>query len=626
MLVNAPRAAALISRMNVDWPDLFRPWAVSRNFRTSVQNAMALWVKYHWIQLSKQEDSMNGHPLSRRQVLSAAGGLTVAAAAGTACSGGGTDDAGSNSTTPPATSVAGAPSSTSASTGGSGGSGLLPTFTPFVPAKPDLVGDAEKGIPDGFLAYPASPPQVYSTPLVSGDPISVLKLTTDGVPPPLSQNKYWQELNKRIGVPMNVTNIITSDYAAKVATTVAGGNIPDLMQMQTTYLPNVQDFLTKECQDLSEWVSGDAVKQFKSLASLPTIAWKNVIFAGGVYAVPYPLGVVGSDTKVRQDIADQLGVGTEPSNGQEFMDMCKAFTDPAKKRWAMDQINTAQIIVNEALGVPNGWKVEDGKFTNAIATDEYKNGLDICNQLWKANCIYPDSLSSTADFHNWFTSGQVMIEHDGFTNWGVLTAAGLPANPEFKMGGIITPKWDGGGQAAHYNGSGIYTFTVMKKQGSKDDVARLLTVLDWFASPFGSADYLFKRYGIADRDYTLKGTDPVPTQTGTNEVQYFASGYIATSPVPLYVPGSPDVPQTQFKYLTQLMQVTTPLPTVGLVSATSLTKNSSLNKTLTDARADIVTGRKKVDTWDSVVKAWRANGGADIEKEYSEAYAAAGGQ
>jgi putative aldouronate transport system substrate-binding protein len=73
------------------------------------------------------------------------------------------------------------------------------------------------------------------------------------------------------------------------------------------------------------------------------------------------------------------------------------------------------------------------------------------------------------------------------------------------------------------------------------------------------------------------------------------------------------------------MKVTEPLPTVGLVSETALTKAASLTKPVNDMVTDIIVGRKKLSEWDGVVKTYLSGGGSQINQEYSEAYAKANG-
>jgi putative aldouronate transport system substrate-binding protein len=581
---------------------------------------------------------MTGIVINRRNLLRAAGGAAVVAAGlplAQACGSGDDDSGGSTGPTGsgaqstsagPATgsgTAAGSGSSATASSGG-GADSVLPTFQAKVVVPPDLPGD-DNGTPDAYLAYPANPVKAFSDAPLKGGSVSVLKIVGTAVPPPVDKNPFWQELNKRVGTDLKMNNIIASDYPAKVQTTVAGGDLPDLMQMGAGYASHLGDLLKAKFQDLSKWLSGDAAaKNYPYLAALPTISWKNVKFNDGIYGIPYPLGVVGSDIKIRQDIFDKVGVSAEITSGDEFLALCKKLTDVNAHRWAVDTIAHAQSLVNQMLGVPNDYKVEDGKFTNAIQTDEYKQGLDICQQMWKAGQIYPDSVTSTANFHAWFFSGQVAISTDGYTNWMNLTLSGTAADPNFKMGGLVLPKWEGGGQAAHYTGSGIYTFTVMKK-ASDARVEELLRMLNWFATPFGTEEYLFRKWGIPGRHYNLKGTDPVETKVGVTECQQMNTPYIATAPQPLYIAGMPDLIKTDHSYLQKLMQVTAPLPTVGLISETDLSKGSSLNKTVSDAVNDVVMGRKKVSDWDGIVKTYLSGGGDAINQEYSDAYAKANG-
>ena len=500
----------------------------------------------------------------------------------------------------------------------------LPTYAANDVIEADLPA-MDKGVLATCFQYPESPKKVHPSPPAKGGSISMLKIATSGVPPAVGSNPFWQELNKRVGTDLKLNNVIQSDYSAKLSTTLAGGDLPDLVQLQLSGTPHLADVLTHEFQDLSPWLSGDAAKDYPNLAALPTSAWANVAFAGGLWGVPWPLGVPGDDNKVRQDILDAMGLNADLSDGQDFLDLCREVSDPKGGRWAIDRITTALGMVGEMIGAPNGWKEENGTFTSAMVTEEYKDVLQTVRKMWKSEYIYPESLSSTANFHQWFANGTTVILRDGYTNWGPLTDLGLSVGDDFQISGIVTPRWEGGGQAAHYEGTGIYTFTAMKK-ADEARVKELLAVLNWFATPFGSEEHLFVNFGLEGRDYTLNGSDPVATDTGIQECQQMNLSYIATGPRWIYIPGHAEVAETDHRYLEKLMQESLPLPTVGLYSETALTKGVTITEKINDLRQEIVVGRQPLSAWDDAVQAWRSGGGDQMKTEYEEALSQAGGK
>lgn len=493
----------------------------------------------------------------------------------------------------------------------------LPAYAPQDAVDLDLPA-SDDGTPGGILRYPGSPRKMYDAPPAKGGSVTVLKMIDNAPPPSVGKNAYWQKLNERLGTDLKLTNI-AADYPAKLATTLAGGDLPDIVQMETS-VPHLPDVLAKDFQDLSEWISGDAVKNYVGLPGLLEISWQNVVFNGGIWGIPWQLGPAAAVLEIRQDLVDAKGLSTNLSSGQDFLDLCGALTDPDKHTWAIGTPSTALNIVREMVGVPNTWREVKGKFTSMYETDEYKQALDIVASIFKKGYIYPDSITSAAGVSQWFGAGKVAMSAGGYTNWSLYVTANTPDNPDFKMGGIVPPKWDGGGQAAHWTGNGMYTFTAIKKAG-KSRVEELLRILDWFAAPFGSEEYTFRRYGVPGRDYTVSSGEPTVTNTGTSEVQNMNVGYIATCPLLLYVPGQPDATKAEHEFLSKLMQVTVQNATIGLFSDTALTKGATIETNIINLQNDIISGHESLSAWSDGVSSWRSGGGDQIRHEYEEAFA-----
>jgi putative aldouronate transport system substrate-binding protein len=479
------------------------------------------------------------------------------------------------------------------------------------------------GAPAACLAYPKNPVQVADTPPLSGETVTFLNVSSAALPPPVDKNQFWQELNRRSGGDIKMSFVASKDYQNKMATLVAGGDLPDMTWVTAESVPKVEDVLKAKFQDLSQWLSGDAVQQFPNLAALPTVSWRNMVFDGGIYGIPYVVPVVSSVPQVRQDIFDKTGVGTpELADGQDFLSLCKELTESKRQRWAFGDLTSAQTMAKQMTGCPNEWRVADGVFTSAYETDEYKDAISAVKQMWDAGYFQPDVATGTSSARALFIAGKVSIAVTGYISWSVWAAEGILSEPDFKTGGLVLPKWDGGGQSAYHQGSGANTMTSLKQADPKR-IETLLRLLDWIATPFGSAEYLFFRYGIPGHDYTLRGTDPVPTDAGVNEVQYMYVQNLSRPVIPIYDPGHEASARDEYEYLANVMKSSLPLPTVGLVSDTDLTKGAALDKVIGQTESDIILGHKPLSSWDSAVKTWKAGGGDAIAQEYAKAYAAA---
>ena len=59
--------------------------------------------------------------------------------------------------------------------------------------------------------------------------------------------------------------------------------------------------------DLTPYVTGDAIKEYKNLATFPDYIWNNVKFKNKIYGVPKPLQRNGNIAWLRNDWMKKLG-------------------------------------------------------------------------------------------------------------------------------------------------------------------------------------------------------------------------------------------------------------------------------------------------------------------------------
>ena len=160
----------------------------------------------------------------------------------------------------------------------------LPRFIPIQGPTPDLSGDPTRGVNDGYLAFPKD--KLYRsvpTPPGKGGDLTTLTQTLFPPPPLLEQNAAWQEVNKRLNANLKLNIVLNTDYRQRLSTTIAGGELPDLMYIVP--IQSLPQFLQAKCANLTPYLSGDAVKDYPNLAALPTLAWKATVYSGGIYAV-----------------------------------------------------------------------------------------------------------------------------------------------------------------------------------------------------------------------------------------------------------------------------------------------------------------------------------------------------
>lgn len=487
----------------------------------------------------------------------------------------------------------------------------LPTYVPFDDVKADLPGNAD-GCPPGYFTYPTSPVDTGGPKPAEGlDEVSVLVTSFGSLPPRVERNRYWQELNNRLGAPLKLNTAPDTDYLNKLNTALAGNDLPDIVMMGAA-VPQMGAVLSRLFMPLTEFLAGDNIKDYPFLANIPTGSWRPTVFGGELFALPIPRAAAGRLVYSRDDLIAERGLNGTPANFEEFRELCRGLTDPKANRWAGSNPNTMLTFLEEMVGAPNMWREENGKFTAAIETEESKRALGLMAGLVAEGLFHPDTFSAgQQEYRSWLAAGRVALHPDGYAAWDLFVK-----EVHAEIGAIIAPAYDGGA-ARHFTGRTSYAITAVKK-APKAHVESLLRVANWLAAPFGTAEYLFRKYGLPDMHHTVKNGIPQLTDTGSAEIK-LPLQYIVDSPSVLGPRDQSSVKKEHdlhLKISSQLLDN----PTVGLYSDTALSKSGLLSKAITDAQNSILRGQKPLSSWDDTVAQWRRNGGDQIRTEYEKAF------
>ena len=137
-------------------------------------------------------------------------------------------------------------------------------------------------------------------------------------PPGPDQNSFWAGPE-----PAAWASTLSCRWSATPTTcrssrpSIAGNELPDMLQTPNGSpppIPNLPQLLDKRFTNLTEHLSGDAVKDYPNLANIPTRTWKSTVFNGGIYGIPIPRGAIGSYHFIRQDLFEAAGVSPEPKS------------------------------------------------------------------------------------------------------------------------------------------------------------------------------------------------------------------------------------------------------------------------------------------------------------------------
>jgi putative aldouronate transport system substrate-binding protein len=492
-----------------------------------------------------------------------------------------------------------------------------------------------EGVGPAYDYYPNPPyKSVANPPITSGKPVTTFQILYPAPPPALGDNPWWQQLNQRLGAEFKPTLVPYQAYAEKLQTTVASGDIPDITfiepgQGAQSIIRTLQEGAFAGLTDI---LAGDGVKKYPNLAQIPTYAWKNCALEGTIYGVPKPIALLISDAgcSYRQDWATKLGYPQPPKNADELFELYQAFAkgDPNGNgkgdTWAIGALYQRWYYM--MYGVPNNWRLgSDGKLTYYCEADEIADALAYMNKLWKAGAFHPDAPTQawTAKAEELFLTDKVgavgggLNAHFGTGN----NAAGnfRRAHKGVELTHLLSPGHDGG-KASIYQQAGYFGIFAIPAKVGKDAkrTDELLRVLDFFAAPFGSEEFLFLNFGIKDRHYTLD-SDGNPIQATGNVLEEMDLNYMnEPTEAVFFYPGIKGESVTGQKYVEQAAAEWIPDPTQGLVSDTFNRKFAAIKQINDDYEIGLVTGRRPLSDLKNWREDFKKSGGEDMRKEFEE--------
>ncbi len=362
-------------------------------------------------------------------------------------------------------------------------------------------------IPDVYMAPPPPFQSVFNVP-GHGDTVKVFTVGYHPPVPPLSQNKYWQELNKRLNVNWQVSVAQDIDYAAKAGALLASGDMPDIFVYLGTTAEN-QALHQGAFTDLTSHLSGSGLKDYPNLARFSPDTWKNVAVQGKIYGVPRVRSILKTGLLVRRDWMENVGI-TNPQNADDFLKLMVALTKdhPNKKRnnqtWGIGQLygssngySTNGMAVSGVISfilqmyrVPNMYRIEpDKSWTMCIETPEYKEAIAYCAKLWAAGAVHPDglSISTPQDKSNFLASktGSIFDDMLGSSNADRNQLRLIEPTADLM---VMVPFGANGGDGVFWEDPGFNGSTAIPTQSDPEQVKEMLRILDYLAAPLFSVE------------------------------------------------------------------------------------------------------------------------------------------
>lgn len=496
----------------------------------------------------------------------------------------------------------------------------LPAYIPYEGVTPDLAGN-DQGVMPAFFKYPADPVDAITEKPGRGGELTAFVATYEALPVPMDKNTMWQKINDELGVTMKLQIIPSSDFEDKQSTLVASGDLPDYTMLSYD-TPRLPELLGSQFQDLTEFLAGDAVKDYPMLAQMGDERWKTCVFNGGIYGLPIPRDVVGGVLYIRVDICKEKDLNPQPETFEDFKQLAADLTDESKSKWAFGQPTNIQSRIQRMMGAPPGWKEEGGKLTNENELETTREALARVSELVKAGYFHPDWAIEAPPVKDWIASGAVAILDDNYTAWPGYVKIYYPQYPEMDLDGMFPPKYDSSSTPNIARGGPSFSITGLKKSDDKEKVKEMLRVANFLAAPFGTQQHLLVKFGVEGVDHERVKGEPALTDKGLRE-QGLNLARIADAPFGLYESGRPEITRREHEYQVKAVPMTVKNPTTGLYSETNSSKGEVLSDILETTQKEIHQGRKNLDDWDEAVERWRNQGGDQMRKEFEEALVAA---
>lgn len=491
----------------------------------------------------------------------------------------------------------------------------LPTYQALEGLAPDLEGN-EQGLHNVYLK---APEQLVTTstakPITSGT-ITALTETFQTPPPPMGSNPFWKRLNEALGGTLDLTIAVDSGggYPEKFATTLASGDLPDLMWVPPNQgIPNIGPMLESQFTDLTEYLSGDAVLEYSNLAALTPSSWRTAVVNGRIWGAPIPSTPFGQvylgNPRVWQEVD-----GFTAGSADEFLDKCTELLIPGK-RWALEPfLPNAFHMFGEWFGVPNGYRVnKDRTLSAAFQTDEYLEALEYAQKVFAAGVFYPDL--NLAESQQYFANGTIAA----LVQVGPASAADYRNLDRDLRADILIPfAADADRQPIYDMGYGTVGFTPFKKTDDEKKIRELLDLVNYLSAPFGTTEYLQKAWGTEGEDYRITDGNYELTESGQTNVPGLRSALeIMASGEGVLYNSVPDDSEYIYEQEKKLLELAMQNPVKGLYSDTQSAKGSELAQRLNDVRDDVIQGRKSIDDFSAAVKDWEEKGGKKILEEYA---------
>ena len=495
--------------------------------------------------------------------------------------------------------------------------------TANAPSAPSASSESQTKAEDGST----SPSQEAIEPLAQ---VTLMSNYT-GAEAPTDDNSLIQKISQYTGSEVKVTWVPQSAYNEKLNTLIASKDLPQI----TTIREVKSAGFVNAARSGMFWDVGPYLDQFPNLSRIDKTVLKNVQIDGQQVLIPKVREIAREGGIIRKDWLEALGMEM-PATIDELHDVLYAFTynDPDKngkndtygfslKYNALPRFST---LLSIYMGGPNTWGIDDnGTVVPEFYSDTYTKSLTWFKQAYSEGLFNQDFPICKDEMQN-FTSGAAGMLFLGNLEDAATRVTDLAAvfpNASTDIFQLLQADPD---EPYHitgyqgYTGGLAFSKTAVK---TEEELLKLLAFLDKLGDP-EMADAM--NWGIEGESYTLKdgGVDQTTEQSEIyarkyNDIRQLTPFYTTQN---LTANNQPELNQKILSLMNENAPYAVHNVVLPFISDTNVETGGDLENQINDAKIKYVIGELDLDGWKAAIEDWKAAGGDQIIKEYTEQYQA----
>jgi putative aldouronate transport system substrate-binding protein len=453
--------------------------------------------------------------------------------------------------------------------------------------------------------------------------------------PPNENNPIIQKIEEYTHSKLNINWVPGSAYNDKVNVSIASNDLPQVLLIQDTKSSSI---INAERSGMF-WEIGPYLKDYPNLSKYNAneTVLNNISVDGKVYGLYRARALARQGVAFRQDWLDNLGL-SQPKTINDLYNVIKAFTlnDPDQNGKqdtfglveAEDSGSGASAVgltgfqtIASFFGASNQWDFHDGQAVPEFMMPENMEAMKFYKKLYDEKLINQDfaatKFSKQGEQFYQGKAGMIFATLDFVITGGNELKK---ANPDAKIdivSRIEGPKGERVFATTGYNGMFVFPKSTVKTEA---DLKALLGFFDKIVDE----DMMYTwTWGIEDVHFQkdASGEPSITDQTAySNQVSPLKQ--LPSYDGALMVWKGKGEADNKFRNMMKdNEEIIVSNPVEPLISQTAVEKGTELNKIIADARIKFITGSIDEAGFEKEVSKWRAQGGDQIIKDYTELYA-----